>query len=55
MTCDGGIPGGLIVDHRVGAEAGCQYCERLVQACAVRPCQAVRAMRREIEDGDDDD
>jgi len=48
MTCDGG-------DHFVGMDRGCQHCGRLVQACAARPCQAVRAMWHEIEEGTDDD
>ena len=26
------------LDHRVGTQAGCRYCGRLLDACALRPC-----------------
>lgn len=29
-------------DHRVGHAAGCPGCGRLIEACARRPCSAVR-------------
>jgi hypothetical protein len=36
MTCHQGR------DHRVGQAAGCPACGRLVEACAARPCSAMR-------------
>ena len=54
MTCTGGREGGILRDHRIGADKGCQHCGRLTEACAMRPCQAVRAMSREVGGGGDD-
>lgn len=51
MTCNGGTEGGRLRDHFVGTDRGCQYCGRPVQACAERPCQAVRSMWRQIGEG----
>ena len=55
MTCNGGTPGGIPRDHFVGVGKGCQHCGRLVGACVMRPCQAVRAMWHALEDGRDGD
>jgi len=53
MTCDGGTPGGIPRDHFVGA-LGCPNCGRLVAACRLRPCSAVRAIGFELEESGDE-
>ena len=44
MTCHQGR------DHRVGMASGCPACGRLVEACAARPCAAMRFLIRRLPD-----
>jgi len=51
QTCDGGTPGGMPRDHRVGDDRGCPNCGRLVAACSKRPCSVWRGIESGLEDG----
>ena len=55
LTCDGGTPGGTRRDHFIGTDhdLACSSCGRLASACAVRPCQVMRA--ESYEPGWDDE
>jgi hypothetical protein len=55
MTCNGGRTGATLRDHFVGDDKGCPSCGRLVAACALRPCQEVRAARYGAEDDGSDE
>jgi hypothetical protein len=50
MTCNGGTAGGMARDHFVGTEEGCPNCGRLMAACRLRPCSAMRAIEFGLED-----
>lgn len=60
MMCNGGTPGGELRDHFVGTDrdAACPSCGRLMAACALRPCQVMRAESYEPgwdDEGSEDD